>query len=687
MTRSDSSAILKLLDRAKDNSSGAKAIIRAFRYLEEYPDTAAQIVYALSEHCRSLYNILCDELTRPDISSSYRARLEQLGTLSGFFKEMEQFLDGPDKRLVVHLIGVLKNIRSETAENLLVKVFMEDWRPVSVRAQALESLSKRDNIPNLDSVYELIEDQESPLGRAALSYIMELIQFKPNDVFAHLSSMDNKRIRYVLDKVKLPSFPENLRLLLNIIVSGNVGDMRTQNMVKEIIGRLVSADELSNSEIGRKQLVAADLLGRHLRSVVSTPIRVFLLRMILKLGNIGITVLNDHVGQARLELKQELSDIFMRFPTGKSIELLEMVMESLDEKQALKAISHLKQIGSLQSLELLIKLLCHDTKKVRKAAQMAITGLINVNQISMFLSSPEPSVRITMLEIIKLHANHKTTRELVTPLLVDQEPAVRKKALETLSYLGKERDPLPFLKAAGDPDQGVQQYALEILKSIQTIYGNKALADHMSHPDKKIAGVAARVIALKAWNDFEKYALSQCDSAGDLFAKAMEIDAGVRKHLVMGITNSDHKIRFTSAKILAAISEQSYLEEIIRPLVLRAMADPHPHVRATAIKAFRNLGHVRDSAKLIKLLNDADERVRANVVETLSRFWNKKTKKAIRHMANDPSPRVKANTAIIMAKRGTKEGLKLIRKLLNSEDPALKIAGNYALQAVGGRLR
>jgi HEAT repeat protein len=155
----------------------------------------------------------------------------------------------------------------------------------------------------------------------------------------------------------------------------------------------------------------------------------------------------------------------------------------------------------------------------------------------------------------------------------------------------------------------------------------------------------------------------------------------------MGITNSDHKIRFTSAKILAAISEQSYLEEIIRPLVLRAMADPHPHVRATAIKAFRNLGHVRDSAKLIKLLNDADERVRANVVETLSQFWNKKTNKAIRHMANDPSPRVKANTAIIMAKRGTKEGLKLIRKLLNSEDPALKIAGNYALQAVGGRLR
>lgn len=681
-------AALARLEKARETGNEraiSQAIEQAITVIRTHPQTSGEIVGALSGFGRAVYSILHRELCRNATGNAYLARLEQLGRLSGFFGELENFLTMTDKRLFNHLLEVLSSLQCEKAESLLVNVVQDTKRPASVRAKALTALGKRDILPVLDCVFDFLNADESSLNHAALTYLVDLAQFKPDDVFKRLPPLGDKNIRYLLEQVKLPPFPGNLRLLLPMLTSDKGRGGRIQHMIEEVIGKLTAPLKGNQAANDRNRLLAADLVGRYLKFAKHAPIKVFLIRMVLKLGDVGTTVLKDHLNQAKGEVKKELSDIFMKFPAGKSLDLLDMVLDSLDTRQGLKIIQYLKLQGSIRSIEMLVRLLSHTQTSIQTSARDALTTMMTLSQIIAFLGDRDPSVRVIMLQLLKLHAHKKETRELAHSLLNDKVPIVRKTALETMAFLGKERDPAPFLNAACDPDDGVKAAACTILKSIKTVYGQNILIDHMSHPDPKIAAIAARVMAARAWKDFESRSLLQCESSAKIFARAVELDPQVRRRLVYSITNPDHKIRFTCAKILAGISDKTSMIQLLRPLVLKTLADPHPHIRATGVRALQNLGHVKDSARLIRLLNDSDDRVRANVVETLGKLWSAQAGEAIRKLVGDASPRVQANVAVVLAKRGTKEGARLLHKLLNSNDPQIRLSGQYALQAVGDR--
>lgn len=129
------------------------------------------------------------------------------------------------------------------------------------------------------------------------------------------------------------------------------------------------------------------------------------------------------------------------------------------------------------------------------------------------------------------------------------------------------------------------------------------------------------------------------------------------------------------ATIVSALAKLATIDDPIQEIILSALADDDPRVRANAVEAVERLNLPSLAKMLLPLLEDEDNRVKANVLRALWNIHDKATLNIkLLEMINHPNHWMRASAAFVLRHIKAENHFDLIKKLL--DDKSLEVHNN-----------
>ena len=277
----------------------------------------------------------------------------------------------------------------------------------------------------------------------------------------------------------------------------------------------------------------------------------------------------------------------------------------------------------------------------------------------------DPAVRIKAVQMLAKLGGYESLT-LLGNLVDDPDPLVRRELALVLSEIGVGRVVDPLLKLVGDGNEVVQEAALDAL---------------IEFDDPRIMMLLLKELSslrdgfrLKVQKNLEtKLAARKTQAQDSITPLAAEIDRDLK--------DSSLEIRVKAVKMIEsiALSDRNKAEELLS----LAMSDSEARVRAEVVRVIGAAGSQDLLRNLIGVLNDPDERVRADAVETLSQARNSWAADVFLPLLRDPDNRVRANAALSMWQLGHPDIMKTLIEMLSDEDESMRSSAVWVLGEMG----
>ena len=418
-----------------------------------------------------------------------------------------------------------------------------------------------------------------------------------------------------------------------------------------------------------------------------------------------------------------------------AVEVLTWLLEHPDARVVQAAVEALGELGHSAAVDPLISMyLSHDDPGVRDVAGQALvalagggshafTGLVEavlaIEDLGVHglvadllvgaLSYEEPRVRIAAAEALGLlewppaivplgdaalsdvDANvreaaagalgklkYQSSLEFLRHVLRDLEPSVRKAAVVALGELGFD-DAVPLLLqvALFDADEGVRQYAIQVLRQLDPEAAMEFLLASLENPDSYIRRAAVDALWRFGGSDaFEP--LLRTALTDESPAVRREAVAALNElwpemalaALLDAVYDPDLDRRKAAVEALGTLGSPEAFETLLNV----ALSDDDVELRRQAIDVLDNLNADRTRDGLIEALGDADPRIRLAAAEAFGQLGlgGVGVVKALLAAAADPEPLVR--DAALAALDPLGESV-----LLESGGTLVPIAGEYAM--------
>ncbi|MBI4866995.1 MAG: HEAT repeat domain-containing protein [Candidatus Wallbacteria bacterium] len=290
--------------------------------------------------------------------------------------------------------------------------------------------------------------------------------------------------------------------------------------------------------------------------------------------------------------------------------------------------------------------------------------------------------------------------DLLAPLVSDPDPRVRANAIEALDELADERlKPLlePFLD---DADNRIRGNALKAMSRF-----DRPRALHGAHQMAASSEIWMRATAIWLYRELggeqarlalERMASRETGEMAEKVAHALAALAAARAALgpVPALDSDAHVVEAIREK-LADPDKNARLQGAIQAAELpraRAVgllknalvAESHPHVIATLVKALGQAGGEPEAAVIGEFLQHPDPRVRANAIEGLAAIKSEEAYRLVEPLLSDPNQRVRGNAAWLIHGRDPAKAFATLKQMLLSSDSELQDAAIFALREIAG---
>lgn len=375
-------------------------------------------------------------------------------------------------------------------------------------------------------------------------------------------------------------------------------------------------------------------------------------------------------------LKSPPSETIVRAASDKSLSV---------RRQAVTTLGRLKDAKGAR--DILVKSLNDHDPKVQLAALSAINrdkpDKQTVGLFAGLLRSPDPYVRQRAVDILNHRSMAGLNDSVVVPALVstigDKSPSVRQHAVEALANIGGAGVIKHLLAVAKGNDNSLRSAAIRGLAAIEDPKASAAIAELLDSKELKLRSAAVSAISYRSRRS------SQYTQPLKLLQKAL--------------VDPHPSIRRSALDILLRYRPKNLAEVLIQ-----GMKDPDVQIRIVAVNATSNVSGSNDdvTAALVKALGDSELRVRAAAIQRLP--GRSIPPKAVKPLADilieklkpSPNSKVKAErrtegntvTGLVSAlgKTGDKRAVPALLAALNDKhDPTVRAAAANALGQMGDK--
>lgn len=412
--------------------------------------------------------------------------------------------------------------------------------------------------------------------------------------------------------------------------------------------------------------------------------------------------IQEYLAAVQLSEREDLEQVFCHSyfdPTLAGMEVLPMALGLASKSESIyTALEQLPESLLLTNLRLRVRGIAYGAKIGSASQQIIVDRLFDLIYERHVDEDPYRGVILQAFSAAAGRAFNDTV-VVLTPLLLDENPHLRRNVAFALGYIGGESAVTALNDALKDEHITVRKSAAFSLGQIGGEMAARALAEALKDKDRnvrmnvisalrQIGGGQAVVALCETLKDEDssvraKAAFELGQVAGEQILSALgeamkDASSNVRISAVQALrhiggdgafsmladasTDGDSGVRRVVVEVLGQIGGERVI-----PFLCEAMRSVDENVRQSAVSALEQVGGEQAVSVLIETIKDKNDDIRSRAAEALGRLGSKEAVAALREALKDKYGRVRMSAASALERIGDEQAELALCEALENE--------------------
>lgn len=272
----------------------------------------------------------------------------------------------------------------------------------------------------------------------------------------------------------------------------------------------------------------------------------------------------------------------------------------------------------------------------------------------------------------------KLTIALLDHTLADPAMEVRRETAGLLSDLRDVRALPSLIRAVSDPDESIQEIAIQGLKKLDDRAAIAALVPKLIGGSDAIQWRAAMALKSLGWRPQSEAEQIRFLLATGEIKQLSRFGPEVIKPLVELLRTGTTDKKIAAVKVLGEIGDPTALKPL--QFLLR---DPEPMVRSAVVYAFEHAGFREAAPSLIPILKDSARNVRLAAALALGSLGDTQSVEPLIRLLNDPDWEIRRATLESLGKLGDTRAFPSVAKHLDDTDQEVREVAANTVGTIG----